>query len=488
MNLVRQLTLGFFLLAVGVTVGTGWLALREAHDGGLVTFAAITAGIMLGAAAWQLFVVQRERREHLVARRFLEQLLHQAEAGSGIAPNDSYPRIHDASPWKKPLERTFEYFSTSQDRKLVLESAKASAEIRLQRASSQVEWMESVLANIGLPVLALNAYDEIVLANPDAETLLKIRAEGTERRSLPRVIGNDRLTNLIYDVRRRAVATVRTDDLELEDNAGHRRWYRATVGKLPSTDKGPDSGGALVVLRDVSVEHSMQKQHAEFVSSASHEMKAPLAGIKAYVELLADGDAESEAEREEFLGVINSQTDRLQRLIDNLLNIARIEAGVVKVSKQSRSINDILAEAAGVVQPTAEAKRIQLVSDLSPLYLGALVDRDMMSQAVINLLSNAVKYTPDGGRVTLRSRLADQELLIEVEDTGVGLSKEDCVKIFEKFYRVDKDKNMATGTGLGLALAQHIVEDVHGGKLTVRSKLGVGSTFCISIPHVARAS
>ncbi|MGC3966763.1 MAG: ATP-binding protein [Pirellulales bacterium] len=434
-----------------------------------------------------MFVVERDRREHAAARRFLEQLLAQAESSIGGGMSiDALPAIHAESPWKKPLEKAFEHFATYQDRKLVLESAKAAADIRLQRISSQVEWMEAVLANLGVPVLALNAYDEIVLANRDAESLLKIRAEGTERRSLPRIIGNDRLTNLIYDVRRRSVAMVRSDELELEDNTGHRRWYRATVGKLPATDKGPDSGGAIVVLRDVSTERSMQKQHAEFVSSASHEMKAPLAGIKAYVELLADGDAQNDVEREEFLGVINGQTDRLQRLIDNLLNIARIEAGVVKVSKQSQSVNDILSEAAGVVQPTAEAKDITLVPDLSPLYLGALVDRDMLLQAVINLLSNAVKYTPNGGRVTLRSRLADTELQIEVEDTGVGLSEEDCIKIFEKFYRVDKDKNMAAGTGLGLALAKHIVEDVHGGKLSVRSKVGVGSTFCISIPHVAR--
>jgi two-component system phosphate regulon sensor histidine kinase PhoR len=217
-------------------------------------------------------------------------------------------------------------------------------------------------------------------------------------------------------------------------------------------------------------------------------MKAPLAGIKAYVELLADGDAEDETERDEFLGVINGQADRLQRLIDNLLNIARIEAGVVKVSKQARSINEILTETLSVVEPAAQAKQITLAADLSPLYLGALVDRDMLAQAVINLLSNAVKYTNNGGRVTLRSRLADHEIQIEVEDTGVGLGEEDCRRVFEKFYRVEENKAMAAGTGLGLALAQHIVEDVHGGKLTVRSKLGEGSTFCITIPSAGRSA
>src|SRR5205814_1768429 len=180
----------------------------------------------------------------------------------------------------------------------------------------------------------------------------------------------------------------------------------------------------------------------EFVSAASHEMKAPLAGIKAYTEMLADGDAEDEATREQFLGVISSQTERLQRLIENLLNIARIEAGVVKVSKLSQSLNDLLAEALRVAGPSAEAKQIELCSELSPLYLGVLVDRDMMLQAAINLLSNAVKYTPSGGRVMLRSRLAGDEVQFEVEDTGVGLSPEDCIKVFDKFYRVDKDKNM----------------------------------------------
>ncbi len=152
-------------------------------------------------------------------------------------------------------------------------------------------------------------------------------------------------------------------------------------------------------------------------------MKTPLAGIKAYVELLADGDAEDEETREEFLDVINGQADRLQRLIDNLLNIARIEAGVVKVSKQSQPLNEILSEAHRVVQPAAEAKQIRLAHDLSPMYLGVLVDRDMMLQAAINLLSNAIKYTPPGGQVTLRSRLLDGEVSFEVEDTGVGLSR-----------------------------------------------------------------
>jgi two-component system, OmpR family, phosphate regulon sensor histidine kinase PhoR len=235
------------------------------------------------------------------------------------------------------------------------------------------------------------------------------------------------------------------------------------------------------VLRNIDDQRVLQKRNAEFVSSVSHEMKTPLAGIKAYVELLADGDAEDDETREEFLAVINGQADRLQRLVENLLNLARIEAGVVKVSKEPRSLNAILEEALNVVQPSAESKNIRIANDLSPLYLPVLVDRDMLLQAAINLLSNAIKYTPPGGLVTLRSRMEEGQVRFEVQDTGIGLSPDDCQRVFEKFYRVNKSKDMASGTGLGLPLAKHIIEDVHGGHLTAESVLGEGSTFSVTL-------
>jgi two-component system phosphate regulon sensor histidine kinase PhoR len=199
-----------------------------------------------------------------------------------------------------------------------------------------------------------------------------------------------------------------------------------------------------------------------------------------------DGDADDEKTREEFFEIISGQANRLQRLIDNLLNLARIEAGVVHVSKQAASLNELLEESLEVVRPAAEAKSITLSKDLSQLYIGVFVDHDMLSQAAINLLSNAIKYTPAGGEVTLRSRLVDQEAVIEVVDTGVGLSEDDCGRVFEKFYRVQKDRTMAAGTGLGLPLAKHIVEDVHNGQLDVESQLGEGSTFRIVLPIAAK--
>jgi two-component system phosphate regulon sensor histidine kinase PhoR len=432
----------------------------------------------------------RERAEQAAARTYLDLLSRGAPAGAATTLESvSLPAIDGHSPWHEPLERIRDYLASFHDRQSRDEMARAALEIRLQRATTQLDLMSAVLAKVGEPVFAVDAYDDVLLANPAADKLLgrdEKREDATCR--LAEALPNERLTALVEDVRRRNGAAHRIDELEVADAAGGTRWYRAAVDNVCHQRADDEPGTAVVVLHDVSAERDAQRRHAEFVSAASHEMKAPLAGIKAYVELLADGDAEDETEREEFLGVINGQADRLQRLIDNLLNIARIEAGVVKVSKQARSVNEILAETLSVVEPAAQAKQITLVADLSPLYLGALVDRDMLAQAVINLLSNAVKYTTSGGRVTLRSRLADHEIQIEVEDTGVGLSEEDCRRVFEKFYRVEENKTMAAGTGLGLALAQHIVEDVHGGKLSVRSKLGEGSTFCITIPSAGRSA
>jgi two-component system phosphate regulon sensor histidine kinase PhoR len=232
----------------------------------------------------------------------------------------------------------------------------------------------------------------------------------------------------------------------------------------------------------------MQQRNAEFVSAASHEMKTPLSSIRAYVELLADGEAEDEQTREEFFNVIQTQAERLQRLIENLLNLARIEAGVVAVQKEARSLNELLQEAANVVQPSAEAKNITLVTEFSPMYLGVFADRDTLLQAAINLLSNAIKYTPPGGHVTFRSRLSGDEVVFEVSDTGVGLSADDCQKVFERFYRVKKDQQMAPGTGLGLPLVKHIVEDIHAGRIEVASELGKGSTFGVVLPGLGQLS
>jgi two-component system phosphate regulon sensor histidine kinase PhoR len=370
-----------------------------------------------------------------------------------------------------------------------LEQQRAAVESRARRLESQVERMHSVLSGFVEPVLAVDKYDELILSNAMAEELFGFDSSKTEERAIAKLVHCEKLVELLTDTRKRKIPSQRTCEISLSDPDGTDHWYRVTARGIGPTGESREADGtaqgAVAVLHDISAQKILQRRNAEFVSSVSHEMKTPLAGIKAYVELLVDGDAEDEATQEQFYQIINAQADRLQRLVDNMLNLARIEAGVVVVNKQSRSLNELLEEALAVIQPAAEAKGITLKRDLSPLYLGVYVDHDMALQAAINLLSNAVKYTPSGGQVTLRSRLADHEARFDVEDTGVGLSPSDCEKVFEKFYRVHKDKDMASGTGLGLPLVKHIVEDVHGGRIAVESTPGKGSVFRVFLPAAA---
>lgn len=470
--------------AVMLAAAGAWAC--DAAHGGLdwpVRLAAMATLLVVAGALTAVAYRRGVRREQALRRR-LELL---TVAPSDTLENENFSDFALRDPWRTTLVQVRDCLVASAGRAIYLEQLRARAEIRARRLEDEVQRVSDILSNFADPVLAVDPYDEVILANESAQRLFGFDAESSEKRMLAQLDHCEALIELLNETRRHKSSNLRQTELHWTEEDGRQRTYQVTCRTLALGER--DDGdrtvrGAVAVLQDISAQKAIQKRNAEFVSAVSHEMKTPLTSIKAYVELLADGDAEDEATREEFLNVITSQTTRLQRLIDNLLNLARIEAGVVSVTKQSRSLNELLEEAAEVVRPAAERKQIDFQCDLSPLYLGVLADRDMLLQSAINLLSNAVKYTPEGGTVTLRSRLHDGQALFEVSDTGVGLSPEDCDKIFEKFYRVKKDQNMAPGTGLGLPLAKHIVEDVHGGDLTVESVEGQGSTFRAALPLV----
>lgn len=422
-------------------------------------------------------------------RRLSETCLDQLADESTNLPTDSVDNKKFAALLSRVRERMCELAQVAAQN----EHLRAGVEVRSRRTAEERDKLREILRQLVDPVLAVDPFGELILANPAAEKALRIETHDPQIRSLERLISRHDIVEMLHEARRRRGGTQRTSEIELEDESGRKHWYRIACRGLSESAESDESGrpalhGAVAVLTDISSQKAIQKRNAEFVSAVSHEMKTPLASIRAYVELLADGEAEDEASREEFLGIIQSQADRLQRLIDNLLNLARIEAGVVQVQKEPRSLNELLGEAVNLLQPSADAKQISLAAELSPMYLGVLADRDTLLQGAINLISNAVKYTPNGGKITVRSRLDGQEVIFEVQDTGVGLSEQDRQKVFEKFYRVKKDQQMAAGTGLGLPLVKHIVEDVHSGRVELDSELGRGSTFRVLLPALHQLS
>ncbi len=217
----------------------------------------------------------------------------------------------------------------------------------------------------------------------------------------------------------------------------------------------------------------------DFVSMVSHELRTPLASIKAYIEMLIDGEAVDEKTTAEFYDVIQNEASRLGRLIDNILNISRIEAGLVKADTLPQSLTAIVKEALDVMAPQLAQKGIRLVEHLAPDFCRTEGDREMLHQAVLNLLSNSVKYTPSGGTVTVRTDVdeAAGKIVTRIIDTGVGIPPQDLPFVFQKFYVAEVNSGMAQGTGLGLSLVKQIIETIHQGQVFVESHVGKGSTF-----------
>ena len=479
------------LSALALVFSAGWGVAWVAGllvDGGewSARLGTLVVGLILAGASAAL-LLGRVRSERQALARHLEILTRIDPMDlRGETADSEFPPLGAGHPLHELANRARASLVQICERLQDLDHSRNAWEIRCHRLSIEHDRIKAILTALDDPILVIDQYDELLLANSSAESLLGFDIESTDDRELGSLIHCQTLIDLLTTTCHRQSADSRSDEMEIVHPEGETGWYRVTAKKLGGEDEASaqddSNAGAVAVLRDIGEKKILQRRNAEFVSSVSHEMKTPLAGIKAYVELLADGEAEDKETQEEFLGVIATQADRLQRLVENLLNLARMEAGVVKVDKHSRPLNEVLEEALRVVRPSAEAKRIDLIADLSPMYLGLLADRDMLLQAAINLLSNAIKYTPEEGRVTLRSRMIDTDVRFEVEDTGVGLSEEDARRVFEKFYRVKKNKDMAAGTGLGLPLARHIVEDVHGGTVSVQSAPGEGSTFAVTIP------
>lgn len=362
-----------------------------------------------------------------------------------------------------------------------LSSAKGELEIAAKLQKKQARRLDASLRAIDQPVVLCDTRDHVLFANAAARILGIAESESVTPSGtygdLSKLVA---FQQIVHDTRTRAAAAPRRT-AELTFTVQQQPVpYRAIVTAL-FDDQG-ELLGTLAVLTDVREEKSAKARHAEFVSSVAHEFKTPMASIKAFLELLVDGDISEPDEQKEMYEKIDSQVDRLNRLVGNLLNLARIETGAVKVSREDCDLNDVVQRAAEVVKPLAEERGQQFVADLSQLYLPVHVDRDLLGQAIINLMSNAVKYTPEKGRITLSSHMEELEAIISVEDTGYGIPPESLPKIFDRFYRVPEHQHAAKGTGLGLAFVQSIVQDLHNGRIEVESTVGVGSKFLMRIP------
>lgn len=246
-----------------------------------------------------------------------------------------------------------------------------------------------------------------------------------------------------------------------------------------------DSGALVMTLEDVTQQRTAEASRHDFVSQATHELRTPLTNIRLYVETAQTDGEEDKELRGECLNVISRESQRLERLVSEMLSVSEIEAGSMTIRKDDVRLDQLFKSLEQDYKQNASKKNIDLRFDLPPKLPAIQGDRDKLAIVLQNLLGNAVKYTPEGGDVSVAVDLSATELNIEVRDSGIGISEEDQAHVFEKFYRANDPRlGDITGSGLGLALAYEIIR-LHGGDMTVESVLNEGSLFRVILPITA---
>jgi len=449
------------LTALVAAAGGLSLLLPGTLSAGILWLTACAAGVGLGAVLWRML-------------NGLDELCLRLEdpAAYSEEKNSSLP-----APFRCALQK---WSIQQKERTEQIESENRRLLLELQQCRRHRMWGQPILNTIRDAVLVVNEQDQIIFANPAAQELLGFCTEADSPPSLETAVAEPLLREKIRRCRSGRICHLR-HELTFDVHS-RRRIFEAVFSFLE--ESGENGGNVVAVLHDISREHEISQMKNEFVNQVSHELKTPLASINAYAEMLVDSEAQDAEAIRQFCSIIQNQALRLNRMIEDMLNISRIESGLVKVNKENHSIALIVRDAVEMMQSYAQEKNITLHSPPPILYDQACVDRDMISRAVINLISNAVKYTPAGGsvRVGLEVDEADGRLRVTVSDTGVGIPPEELGRLFEKFYRIQANNYLAKGTGLGLNLVKQIIETLHGGRVFVSSTVGQGSTFGFELP------
>ncbi len=380
-----------------------------------------------------------------------------------------------------PLNR---FLATVRQEMQALEGANRELQIASRLAEAEKRHTEAIIFSISDAVIVTNRFDELILANDAAEKLLGFKLAHSFRKDLDHIIQDARLIRLIRQTRSGGRGFARRVVEHDIDQPPPPRTYKVTLSCVMAPQVPEEVSGVVAVLHDMTRERETAQMKTDFVSSVSHELRTPLCSVKAYVEMLLDNEARDENTRREFYEIIAGEADRLTRLIDNILNISRIESGVMRVAREAVNLTDVARHVVEVLSPQAKAREVGLVSRLEPAAAAVEGARDMIYQAILNLVGNALKYTPPGGEVTVSAGVDERGSMAvcEVRDTGVGIGPEELPRIFDKFYRAGGHVKMAKGTGLGLTLVKRIIETVHDGRLSVTSGPGRGSSFRFELP------
>lgn len=398
-----------------------------------------------------------------VARRIAEPLDRLRQQANAVATGRLDVRVEPA--------RTYELGEVGRAFNLMTSQVRTS----LTEAESARARLESTLASLKDGVVVTDERGIVVQMNASAKRLLAVSSPFD---SLPFVqISRDHeLAGLLSDALDGEVTKSATVEY-----GRTRRMLEATAQRISS----PSERLAIVVLRDVTELRKLEGVRREFVANVSHELRTPLASIRALVETLETGAIEEPELAADFLRRIVNEVDRLAVLVDELLDLARLESGRVVLRRERLHPREVLDRALDRLRPQISRAGLELRNEVPAELPDMDADRARVEQVVLNLVHNAIKFTPTGGTITVSARTEPSAILVTVADTGVGVAPDEIPRLFERFYKADRARS-SEGTGLGLAIAKHIVQ-VHGGSIWLESTPGAGSRFSFTLPRANAA-
>jgi len=347
-------------------------------------------------------------------------------------------------------------------------------EDKIKEVSRQNQHLKAIFNSMieGVVVTDKNGY--IVSINGTIEKIFSISKKSAENKVFLEAIRNNELWDIVDKVLKEGVLVSREIRLE---------WPVQRALKINASAIFDDSSvsGCLLVLHDVTEIRKLEKMRSDFVANVSHELKTPLTSIKGFVETLLEGALEDKQNSQQFLGIIQDHTDRLNNLINDLLELSYLESKEVSLEKNEVNLKNLLDKILFGFRTQVKKNNIKIENGL-PQGLNILVNNGKIEQVFVNLIDNAIKFSRENGFIKVFSEDLGKELKITVEDTGIGIPHKDISRIFERFYRVDKARSREMGgTGLGLSIVKHIVE-LHGGQVGVESIEGLGSKFWFTLP------
>jgi len=412
------------------------------------------------------------RRLNNLSLGMKHEFLDPASAASGVVKGARVEQII------RDLEESLVLLRERMDS---IELRKTELETKFGLTAFQKNQLTTILDAMRSGIMITDSQDNIIHINLYMLALLNKMREEMLDRPLWDVLDQDEILSFITQQgiqgRERQVDFVETTFPEVIPGNVFR------VSSLNLQDSDGTGTGRMILVEDITNEKLAEKAKKEFVAHVTHELYTPLTTIKSYNEMLVTGEVRDPEMQTEFYNTILEETDRLQRLIENLLNISKIEMGSLTLQRGLVKSDSLVKDCVAAIETQARRKSITIEKLLPDNFPSLFGDKDLLKVAIINILGNAVKYTPENGSITFSLFEKDGAAVFDVADTGYGIAEEDLPHIFDKFYR-SKDPNIAdkTGSGLGLGITSEIVH-LHGGEILVESEPGQGTRFSVRIPR-----